>query len=469
MFVDHLQLVDFRSYPAIDVPLGPGVTTFLGANGQGKTNLVEAVEYLSTLSSHRVASDAPLVRAGTEQAILRARVRAGLDDDRSLQLEIAVTPGKANRARLNRSPLPRARELVGILRTVVFSPEDLAVVKGDPSERRRFIDTLVISRWPRLAGVKSDYDRALRQRNTLLKSLSGRRGSALADAASTLDVWDAHLARAGAQLLQARLRTLTELQPLVGKEYAEIAPTNNQVGAEYKASIALDEAGADGTDPELLTRALQQRMTERRSEEIQRGIGLVGPHRDDIVLTIGDLPARGYASHGESWSLALALRLGSFALLRSDGIEPVLVLDDVFAELDSTRRDRLAGQIVDAEQVLITAAVAGDVPAQLSGRRFRVNAGEVTAESTFEPRGTSELRGTSAPAGGDEPECGGGGSESGAGGEPPAPGEEPLRLDGPPLRLDGPPLRLDGPPLRQDGPPLRQDGPPLRQDGPGSA
>ncbi|MBO0812409.1 MAG: DNA replication/repair protein RecF [Microlunatus sp.] len=383
MYVDHLQLVDFRSYSGVDVPLGPGVTTFVGANGQGKTNLVEAVEYLSTLGSHRVASEAPLVRAGAEQALLRARVQAGLEDHRSLQLEIQITPGRANRAKLNRSPLPRARELIGLLRTVVFSPEDLAVVKGDPSERRRFIDTLVISRWPRLAGVKSDYDRVLKQRNTLLKSLAGRsaggrRTEVISEAASTLDVWDAHLAQAGASLLRARLRTLAELQPLVGKAYAEIAPTNNLVGAEYSTSISYD----DSTLPDLddLQQALVAKLTERRLDEVRRGVSLAGPHRDDILFSIGDLPARGYASHGESWSLALALRLGSFALLRSDGIEPVLVLDDVFAELDATRRDRLAGQLTDAEQVVITAAVAEDIPGQLAGRRYRVAAGEVVGE-----------------------------------------------------------------------------------------
>lgn len=385
MYVDHLQLVDFRSYGAVDLPLDAGVTTFLGANGQGKTNLVEAVEYLSTLGSHRVASETPLVRAGAEQALLRARVQAGLDDHRSLQLEIQITPGKANKARLNRSPLPRARELIGLLRTVVFSPEDLAVVKGDPSERRRFIDTLVISRWPRLAGVKSDYDRVLKQRNTLLKSLAGRssggrRTDVITEAAPTLDVWDAHLAQAGAALLRARLRTLSELQPLVGKAYAEIAPTNNVVGGEYQTAISYDDS--PGNLPELaeLQQALQDKLVQRRPDEIQRGISLAGPHRDDILFSIGELPARGYASHGESWSLALALRLGSFALLRSDGIEPVLVLDDVFAELDATRRDRLAGQITDAEQVLITAAVAEDVPRQLTGRRYRVVAGGVIAE-----------------------------------------------------------------------------------------
>ena len=378
MFVDHLQLADFRSYAAVDVALGAGVSVFVGANGQGKTNLVEAVEYLSTLSSHRVAGDLPLVRAGAERAIVRARVQAGLDDPRQLQLEVEITPGRANRARLNRSPLKRARELVGVLRTVVFAPEDLPVVKGDPSERRRFLDDLVVSRWPRLAGVRADYERVLRQRNTLLKSLAGRsRGTPVgADAAGTLDVWDSHLAAAGGELMAARLRTLADLTPHVSKAYADIAPTNNDAAAEYKASVPL----ADQTGREELTGLLAAAMAERRAEEIQRGVSLVGPHRDDLVFSLGMLPAKGYASHGESWSFALALKLGSFSLLRADGVEPVLVLDDVFAELDTTRRERLATGVSGAEQVLVTAAVGADVPGRLSGRRFTVADGQVTAD-----------------------------------------------------------------------------------------
>ncbi|MBA8793651.1 DNA replication and repair protein RecF [Friedmanniella endophytica] len=381
MFVTHLQLVDFRSYPGVDVPLEPGVTTFVGANGQGKTNLVEAVDYLATLSSHRVASEIPLVRSGAERALVRARVQAGVDDPRQLQLEIEITPGKANRAKLNRSPLSRARDLLGALRTVIFSPEDLAVVKGDPSERRRFLDELVAARWPRLAGVKADYDRVLKQRNSLLKSLSGRRGSAAgADVAATLDVWDGQLARVGAELLQARLQTLAELIPHTAKAYADIAPTNNEAGAEYKSSLSERLALAELPTRDELAAALIEGMAERRPDEIQRGISLVGPHRDDVALSLGTLPAKGYASHGESWSFALALRLGSFALLRSDGLEPVLVLDDVFAELDATRRERLAQGVLDAEQVLITAAVAADVPAVLAGTRFRVGGGEVVPD-----------------------------------------------------------------------------------------
>ena len=378
MFVDHLQLADFRSYAEVDVALGAGVAVFVGANGQGKTNLVEAVGYLSTLGSHRVAADQPLVRAGAERAIVRARVQAGLDDLRQLQLEVEISPGAANRARLNRSPLKRPRELLGILRTVLFAPEDLATVKGDPSERRRFLDELIVARWPRLAGVRADYDRVLRQRNTLLKSLAGRSrgGSAGADMGSTLDVWDSHLAAAGGELMAARLRTLADLAPHVAKAYADIAPTNNDATVEYKASVPL----ADQTAREELTALLAATMLERRSDEIQRATSLVGPHRDDLVLSLGLLPAKGYASHGESWSFALALKLGSFALLRADGVEPVLILDDVFAELDTTRRERLAAGVSGAEQVLVTAAVGADVPAQLDGRRFTVADGEVTAE-----------------------------------------------------------------------------------------
>ena len=288
-----------------------------------------------------------------------------------------ITPGQANRARLNRSPLKRPRELLGILRTVLFAPEDLAIVKGDPSERRRFLDELIVARWPRLAGTRADYDRVLRQRNTLLKSLAGRLrgGGAGADVGSTLDVWDSHLAAAGGELMAARLSTLADLAPHVAKAYADIAPTNNDATVEYKASILRSPTRPDR---EELTELLSATMLERRPDEIQRGVSLVGPHRDDLVLSLGLLPAKGYASHGESWSFALALKLGSFALLRADGVEPVLILDDVFAELDTTRRERLAAGVSGAEQVLVTAAVGADVPEQLQGRRFTVADGEVT-------------------------------------------------------------------------------------------
>ncbi|MGC4152186.1 MAG: DNA replication/repair protein RecF [Propionicimonas sp.] len=424
MFVTHLNLVDFRSYAVVDVPLEPGVTVFTGANGQGKTNLVEAVEYLGTLGSHRVASEAPLVRFGAERARVRARVQAGTDDPRQLLLEIELIPGKANRASLNRSPLKRPRDLLGALRVVVFSPEDLAVVKGDPSSRRRFLDELLTSRWPRMAGVRADYDRVLKQRSTLLKSLAGR-GPRGADAESTLGVWDEKLAQLGAEIVEARLATLADLVPLLQGAYADIAPTRNQAEASYQSSslpgpsapqavvettgspsppgedAAVGAAGSGETGPltrEELAGFLLERMKQRRGEEIARGVSLVGPHRDDVVLTLSGLPARGYASHGESWSLALALRLASFGVLRQDGIEPVLILDDVFAELDEIRRERLATVALTAEQVLITAAVGADVPVSVAGRHFTVELGRNPAmESRGQESGQLRPQGEDLP------------------------------------------------------------------------
>lgn len=381
--------------------MAPGVNLFIGQNGQGKTNLVEAVEYLSTLSSHRVSNDAPLVRAGTAQAIARARVRASRSDQRSLLLELEINPGRANQARINRNAQPRARDLLGVLRTVLFSPEDLAIVKGDPSDRRRFIDTVVLTRWPRMAGVKSDYDRILKQRNMLLKQLAQRGRSAQdEDAMFTLEVFDDQLSTVGAELLLARLDSLAELMPHTTVAYADIAPTNNTVQAQYRTSVDLAPVaeGAALTREDLAGR-LRAAMLERRKDELARGVSLIGPHRDEIVLSIGELPAKGYASHGECWSLALSLKLGAFHLVRADGVEPVLILDDVFAELDATRRERLADAIAEAEQVLITAAVGADVPERLVGRRFEVSAGTVAAPGEHEfSTGTVENMGTTAAA-----------------------------------------------------------------------
>lgn len=375
MFVQHLTLSNYRSYDAVDIELEPGVTVFTGANGQGKTNLVEAVEFLATGGSHRVASNVPLVKAGTTGAVVRARVQAGVEDSRRLLLEVEIVPGRANRARLNRSDLRRARELVGVLRTVVFSPEDLAIVKGDPAERRRFIDELVTSRWPRLAGVRADYDRVLKQRSSLLKSLGGRVDRLDRDEiAVTLDAWDEQLVRYGSELVAARRDTVTALLPLVAETYAAIAPVNNVATIAYSSAV---DFPADN-DLDAVAAALLAAVRGRRTDEVVRGVCLTGPHRDDLDLHIGDLPAKGYASHGESWSLALALRLAGFALLRADGVEPVLVLDDVFAELDAVRRERLAAQVVAAEQVLVTAAVPADVPDTLVGTRFTVAENGVT-------------------------------------------------------------------------------------------
>ncbi|MFE0421435.1 DNA replication/repair protein RecF [Streptomyces sp. NPDC058953] len=387
MHVTHLSLADFRSYARVEVPLDPGVTAFTGANGQGKTNLVEAIGYLATLASHRVSSDAPLVRAGAERAVIRAAVTQG---ERSQLVELELNPGRANRARINRSSQVKPRDVLGIVRTVLFAPEDLALVKGDPGDRRRFLDELITARSPRMAGVRSDYERVLKQRNTLLKSaaLARRHGGRGADL-STLDVWDQHLARAGAELLARRAELITALQPLTDKAYESLAPGGGPIALEYRSSAAAAAAGdtgetADAEPPPLphrpdeLYTLLMAALAASRKQEIERGVTLIGPHRDDLVLRLGRLPAKGYASHGESWSYALALRLASYDLLRAEGNEPVLVLDDVFAELDARRRERLAELVAPGEQVLVTAAVDDDVPAVLTGVRYTVAEGEVT-------------------------------------------------------------------------------------------
>ncbi|MFD3522756.1 DNA replication/repair protein RecF [Streptomyces sp. NPDC058653] len=385
MHVTHLSLADFRSYARIEVPLDPGVTAFVGANGQGKTNLVEAVGYLASLGSHRVSSDTPLVRMGAERAVIRAAVTQG---DRSQLVELELNPGRANRARINRSSQVRPRDVLGIVRTVLFAPEDLALVKGDPGERRRFLDELITARSPRMAGVRSDYDRVLKQRNTLLKSAAmarrhGGRGMDL----STLDVWDQHLAQVGAELLARRLDLIETLQPLTDKAYEQLAPGGGPVALEYRSSSAASEGAVSGGAPgagaevartrEELYAQLMAALAGTRKQEIERGVTLVGPHRDELLLKLGQLPAKGYASHGESWSYALALRLASYDLLRAEGNEPVLVLDDVFAELDVRRRERLAELVAPGEQVLVTAAVDDDVPGILAGVRFTVAEGTV--------------------------------------------------------------------------------------------
>ena len=374
MHVSRLTLHDFRSYDSVEIDLEPGATAFIGSNGQGKTNLVEANDYLSRLDSHRVSGDAPLVRSGAERAVVRADVVRG---DRTALLELEITPGKSNRARINRGALPRTRDIIGVLRTVMFSPEDLALVKGDPSDRRRFLDSLLVLRTPRLAGVRADYDRVLKQRNTLLKSARGRRNVEIA----TLDIWDENLARTGAELVSTRLLLLDALAPHLAEAYVRVAaaaePDRRVVTATYKPSLDLDPGVRDQA---TIQQALLDEIARRRNDEMDRGISLVGPHRDDVTLMIGDLPAKGYASHGEAWSLALALRLASFELLREDEDDPVLILDDVFAELDQGRRQQLAELVGDAEQVLVTAAVADDVPEALKGHRFNVARGEVVRD-----------------------------------------------------------------------------------------
>jgi DNA replication and repair protein RecF len=385
VYVQHLSVADFRSWQRADLAFEPGVNVLVGPNGQGKTNLLEAVGYLASLSSHRVPNDGPLIRSGADHATVQAAV---VEAGRQLVLEVEIIPGKANRAKLNRSPVPRPRDILGGLRTVLFAPEDLGIVRGDPAERRRFLDDLLVQRAPRFAAVRSDYDRVLKQRGALLKSSgSARRDGAGRPAAadlSTLDVWDGHLAQHGAELLVGRLELLDALKPFAVEAYGQIAPVSfgpreePAFGLRYVSSVDLGSDSVEAQIPPASTvsAALLADLTRLRSQEIERGVTLVGPHRDELELTLNGLPLRGYASHGEGWSAALSLRLGAFTLMKSDGAEPVLVLDDVFAELDEARRDQLAAIAAKAEQVLISSAVIDDVPEALTGARFDIEAGE---------------------------------------------------------------------------------------------
>lgn len=417
MHVRHLTLKDFRSYPSAELGLTPGVTTLVGLNGQGKTNLVEAVGYLATLGSHRVATDQPLVRFGAAQAIIRGAI---VRDGRETMVELEITPGRANRARLGRSPVARPRDVLGTVRTVLFAPEDLALVKGDPSERRRFLDDLLVQRQPRWAGVRGDYDKVLKQRNALLKSAAPvlRKGArrhprpgdqpldeAREAALHTLEVWNSHLAAVGSQLLYARLRLLRDLVPHLREAYDAVSAGASNARATYKSSLHEELAAriATGEVPEIddLREGILTTLEQVRANEVERGVSLVGPHRDDVVLTLGELPAKGYASHGESWSFALGLRLAAYRLLRHDlGDDPVLILDDVFAELDSGRRERLAALVGDTEQVLITAAVAEDVPARLrqAGTTYAVTLGHIDAPTPpLTPNAAFDAEGTGMP------------------------------------------------------------------------
>ncbi|MEV6428326.1 DNA replication/repair protein RecF [Nocardia sp. NPDC051463] len=375
MFIRALSLRDFRSWEHAELELSPGRTVFLGSNGNGKTNLLEAIGYLATLGSHRVAADAPLIRLGTERARIGATV---VNAGRELRIDLELNQGAANRAQINRSPVRRPREILGVLQTVLFAPEDLALVRGDPGERRRFMDELCTARLPRLAAVRADYDRVLRQRSALLKT-AGRQGRSRGSGAelTTLDVWDGHLASHASVLLAERLRLVHDLYPYLAQSYTSIAPESRPAAIGYRSATLPTEFLDPGRAPlpgdsEALEAIMLQELAAARPKELERGVCLVGPHRDDLDLMLGTAPAKGFASHGESWSFALALRLGAFELLRATAAEPVLLLDDVFAELDRRRRTALAAVAAGAEQVLITAAVPEDVPAELAAVALHV-------------------------------------------------------------------------------------------------
>lgn len=372
MYVRRLGLTDFRSWPAAELDLEPGRTVFVGPNGFGKTNLVEALWYSSTLGSHRVAADAALIRAGAERAVVSTIV---VNDGRELAIDLEINAGRANKARLNRSPVRAAREILGVLRAVLFAPEDLALVRGDPGERRRYLDELATTRRPRIAAVRADYDRVVRQRTALLKTAAGARHRGDRSVLETLDVWDGHLAAHGAQLVAARVELVNQLAPEVEKAYQLLVPASRPASICYRSRVEVieNEAAAGADSVELFEAALLDELARRRDAELERGLCLVGPHRDDLELRLGDHIAKGFASHGESWTLALALRLAAYELLRIDGGDPVLLLDDVFAELDNARRQALANVAASAEQVLVTAAVNEDIPPDWDARRIEIS------------------------------------------------------------------------------------------------
>lgn len=382
MIVEQLSLVDFRNYAVADIALAAGPNVFIGRNGQGKTNLAEAIAFFATLGSHRVSTDAPMVRDGADAAIVRARLAHG---ERRVLLEAQVNRQGSNKARVNGAPV-KTSELPRYAQVVLFAPEDLQIVRGDPSARRRFADQLLIQRAPRMSGVLGDYDRVLKQRTALLKSARARgiRGDAL----STLDVWDDKLVALGTQVIEARLALADELATPLAAAYTAIAGADHQPQLEWALSVGgIDpeeegdgtQAATDAASPAGIADMFRAALAARRTAELDRGLTLVGPHRDDLVLRVRGLPVKGYASHGESWSVALALRLASAELLRAESRlgDPVLILDDVFAELDSDRRARLADLVAGYEQVVVTAAVEQDVPAGLRAHVVRVEAGRI--------------------------------------------------------------------------------------------
>jgi DNA replication and repair protein RecF len=381
MHVKHLTLSNFRNYQTVELPLNQGINLLVGKNGQGKTNLAEAIFYAATLSSHRVSGYLPLIKQGESKAIIRILARF---DDRENLLELELNTQGSNRARINKSDASRVRDVLGYVNAVIFSPEDLDIVKRDPSNRRAFIDELIVQLTPRMAGVYSDYERVLKQRNTLLKS--ARNIPTGSSSLSTLDSWDQSLVRIGSEIISARFDITARLAPHLQEAYAAIADEKNDPSVKLRSSLLSNDIESETSNEfldtgnrEEIENLFQQRLKDVRSKELERGVTLVGPHRDDLLLLLGTLPAKGYISHGESWSYALALKLASAELIRKEARagDPVLILDDVFAELDSTRRSRLAALVSHNEQVIITAAVAEDVPFELSATRFYVNAGSL--------------------------------------------------------------------------------------------
>jgi len=387
VIVSHLSLTDFRNYESAEVELRSGPNLFVGSNGQGKTNLVESIGYLSTLASHRVSTDQALIRQGSDLAIVRARLEHA---DRQLLVEMQLNRSGANRAQVNRVAV-KPRELPRYIASVLFAPEDLALVRGEPAGRRRFLDQLLVQLIPRFAGVQSDYERVLRQRNTLLKSARGARVAE--NQLSTLELWDERLVALGTEIIVGRQVLVDRLRPHVAQAYASIAGDAHRAELAFQLSVegslpdeelASDPGSGRAGVPAEVAEQFRAALVRVRRDELDRGLTLIGPHRDDLLLALNALPARGYASHGESWSFALSLKLASAAVLRADSAvgDPIVILDDVFAELDEDRRAKLASAIGDYEQVLITAAVFDDVPAPLAAHAVHILAGRIVEDET---------------------------------------------------------------------------------------
>ncbi len=361
MRLDRLWLTDFRNYESLDLSLAPGLTVVQGDNGQGKTGLLEAIGYLASLSSFRGVPNDALVRRGCSRAVVRAE---GRREDRDLLLEAEIPATGRGRVAVNRQTLRRARDVLGALRTTVFSPDDLALVKAGPGERRRYLDDVLVALHPRHDALRADVDRILRQRNTLLRQAAHR---ADAELLTTLDVWDTKFAETGEALGAAREELLDRLQPELTKSYAQVS--GDRAGAAGEVAAVYDAPWR--------AVGLAAALANARVDELRRGVSLVGPHRDEIALTIGGMPARTHGSQGEQRSLALALRLAAHAVVTASvGESPVLLLDDVFSELDETRAGALVAHLPTRQAVLTT---AGQIPPGVTADLVvRVTAGRVT-------------------------------------------------------------------------------------------
>ncbi len=360
MLITNLNLNNYRSYTTLDLSLDPGVSIFVGKNGEGKTNIAEAVLYLTFLSSHRASGNTPLIKLGNQSAYIRAKIKY---PEREILVELEINSDKANRAKVNQNQVRSQKEIFGIVQTIYFSPEDLDIVRGDPSECRRFIDQLLTLRSPRIAGVISDYERAVKQRNSLLKTRAS---------IDALNPWDKQVAELGGELITLRMLALDELKPIFNQVYKGISETK-PAEIVYKSSIENPSLNQRENSEKIL-----ERLINNRGAELERGLTLTGPHRDDLLLILGDHLVKGYASHGESWSIALSLKLATYNLLKSDGLSPILILDDVFSELDEERRERLVEIAKAAEQTIITVAVENDLPKSITGTKYLVRSGMVS-------------------------------------------------------------------------------------------